>query len=93
MSLDRESDNDEATEIDFEGDIHVGLSFGSEEEAVVIIEKWNTKVLCPLAKIRSRKAKEGVKGRRCFGCPHGIVRTSKAMHKRPVRGLNTQGVL
>ena len=38
MSLDRESDHDEATDIDYEGDIHVGLSFGFEEEAVVIIE-------------------------------------------------------
>ena len=66
MSLDRESDHDEATEIDFDGDIHVGLTFVSEEEAVLIVEKWSTKVLCPLAKIRSRKAKEGVKGRGCL---------------------------
>ena len=39
MSLDRESDHDEATEIDFDGDINVGLTFGSEEEAVLIVEK------------------------------------------------------
>ena len=91
MSLDKESDYDEATEIEFDGDIHVGLSFSSEEEAVLIVEKWSTKVLCPLAKIRSRKAKEGVKGRRCFGCPHGIVRTSKAEHKRPCQRVKYTG--
>ena len=39
MLLEKESDYDEATEIDFEGDIHVGLSFGSKEEAVLIVEK------------------------------------------------------
>ena len=65
MSFDKESDCDEATEIDFDGDIHVGLTFGSEEEAVLIVEKWSTIVLYPLAN-RSRKAKEGVKGRGCL---------------------------
>ena len=39
MSLDKESHCDEATEIDFDGDIHVGLTFGSKEEAVLIVEK------------------------------------------------------
>ena len=39
MSLDKESHCDEATEMDFNSDILVGLTFGSKEEAVLIVEK------------------------------------------------------
>ena len=39
MSLDKESDYAKPTEIDFDGDIHVGLSLCSEEEAMLILQK------------------------------------------------------
>ena len=40
MSFDKESDYDEATEIDFDGDIHIGLTFGSElTHQIILIQK------------------------------------------------------
>ena len=77
-----EPNNDEVFECEIDDeciDLKVGMIFSSEEETVQGIEKWSYRALCPLAKTRSRQAKEGVKGRRCFGCPHGILRTSKVL--------------
>ena len=72
-------------------ELKVGVVFPSEEIAHKSIENWSFKSLCPLSKVRYRKGKEGVKGRRCFGCPHGISRTSKSEAKRPCQRLKFTG--
>ena len=89
------SDNDgqEASEIvDLEpGDMVVGLEFPSDEVAVASIQSWSAKALCPLSRIRYQKGMEKngdyVKGRRCYQCPHGVKRTSKATASRPAQRL------
>ena len=86
---DKRKDNDF---VDLEIDeLEEGVRFPTEDIAVKSIENWSFKALCPLSKVRYRKGKEGVKGRRCFGCPHGITRTTKAESKRPCQMLMYTG--
>ena len=72
-------------------DMAVGLVFPSEEVAVASIQSWSAKALCPLSRIRYQKGfeKNGeyTKGRRCYQCPHGVKRKSKATASRPAQRL------
>ena len=88
--------NDEAEDptefIDIDAaEMAVGLVFPSDEVAVASIQNWTVKTLCPLSKIRYQKGieKNGeyIKGRRCFQCPHGVQRKSKATAQRPSQRL------
>ena len=91
-----EEDSDVLEDIPSTFDIEVdnmkiGISFRSEEEAIQSIDSWSYTALCPLMTIQVQKPKEGVKGKRCFGCQHGVKRTSKSTSKRPSQRLNYTG--
>ena len=93
-SLPRESSS---KMIDLEvNELKLGLSFPSEEVATASIENWTYKTFCPLIKARYRKGKTGddgerIKGRRCFACPHSVVRNGKTTGKRPSQRVKYTG--
>ena len=68
-----------------------GLIFETDEVAVGAVEAWASKSFCPLIKVRFHKGHfkngEYEKGRRCFKCPHGVQRKSKATGSRPSQRL------
>ena len=82
--------NQSVDEID-NSDMMIGLVFPYEEAAVDAIGAWSVKAMCPLSKIRYQKGVEKngeyVKGRRCYQCPHGVTRKSKAKGARPSQML------
>ena len=77
-------------EID-DSEMMIGLVFATEEAAVEAIDAWSVKAMCPLSKIRYQKGVEKngeyIKGRRCYQCPHGVTRKSKATGARPSQRL------
>ena len=81
--------NNSCDEID-DSEMTIGLVFATEEAAVEAIA-WSVKAMCPLSKIRYQKGVEKngeyIKGRRCYQCPHGVTRKSKATGARPSQRL------
>ena len=82
--------NNSCDEID-DSEMMIGLVFATEEAAVEAIDAWSVKAMCPLSKIRYQKGVEKngeyIKGRRCYQCPHGVTRKSKATGARPSQRL------
>ena len=74
-------------------DMKMGLTFDNEDVAILSMNKWSEKALCPLSKARYQKPKikpdgERIKGRRCFQCCHGLKYTRKVTEKRPWQRVN-----
>ena len=77
-------------------DMKMSLTFDNEDVAILSMNKWSEKALCPLSKARYQKPKikpdgERIKGRRCFQCCHGLKYTRKVTEKRPWQRVKFTG--